>query len=126
MSGDRVLAALMRLEDGVSRVQGEQVKLREELGGLKEGQSGLQGELSRLKDDQTKLRVDLMERIDRLENRLTTIQDDIGVNMGGVTTVFERQAATRKEVDSTGLLVAGMMRQILRLQTDVQDLKNKR
>lgn len=49
MSGDPVLAALARLEEG-----------------------------------QARLRVDLMERIDRLDNRLTTIQDDIGVNMGAV------------------------------------------
>jgi len=112
MSGDPVLAALVRLEEG-------QARLREELSGFTEGQA-------KLRDDQTKLRVDLMERIDRLENRLTTIQDDIGVNMGAVSTVFDRQVGTRKEVDSTGLLVAAMMRQIHRLQTDVEDLKSKR
>ncbi len=112
MSDDRVLAALTRLEEGVARVQEEQAKLRESQ--------------TRLRDDQTKLRVDLMERIDRLENRLTTIQDDIGVNMGAVSTAFDRKVGTRKEVDSTGLLVAAMMRQIHRLQTDVEHLKSKR
>ena len=85
----------------------------------------LEDRLTRLEDGQTKLRVDLMERMDRFENRLTTIGDDIVVNMGGVNTVFDRLAATRKEGDATASMLQTVIWQVNRLQNEVEALKKR-
>lgn len=111
MSGDPVLAALARIENGLTDLGGRLTELEDRQ--------------TRLEEGQTKLRVDLMERMDRFENRLTTIQDDIGVNMGGVTTVFDRLAATRRESDATASMLQMVIRQVHRLQNDVEELKKR-
>lgn len=52
------------------------------LTGLEAGQEKLQGELTRLETTQEKLRVDLMARMDRLQDALSGVRDDIVTNFG--------------------------------------------
>ena len=47
------------------------------------------------------------------------------VNMGGVNTVFDRLAATRKEGDATASMLQTVIRQVNRLQNEVEALKNR-
>ena len=55
--------------------------LRTEVTGLGADLTGLRTEVTGLRTGVTGLRVDLMDRMDRLQNALTEIRDDIGVNM---------------------------------------------
>jgi hypothetical protein len=57
MSDDPVLAALARLEAGLSNMTSR---------------------MDRLEAGQTKLRTDLMERIDRLQHTVDSVKDNIG------------------------------------------------
>jgi hypothetical protein len=88
------------------------------LGRLEAGQASLQA-------GQAKLRGDLMERMDRFENKLTAIRDDIAVNHGTADQVRRANDNTREELRSLGDVVMAMERQILRLKTDVEDLKGR-
>ena len=46
--------------------------------------TGMTTRIDRLEAGQIATRVDLMERMDRLQDSLTAVRDDIGVNMGAV------------------------------------------
>lgn len=93
---ERVLAALERLESGQSSAR----------------------------VDMTALRVDLMARMDRLDNRLTGIQDDIAVAMGAADAGRRVNANTREEVRDLGEVVSRMQRQIMRIKTDVDQMRD--
>jgi len=68
------------------------------------------------------LRIDLMSRMERLENRLTEIRDDIGVNMGAVDQAHRATDSTRDELRLLGEQVTIMYRQIKRLETRVNEI----
>lgn len=68
------------------------------------------------------LRADVMARIDRLQDTLTAIREDIGVNFSATDTVRRGNNNTRDELRSLADTVAGMQRQIHRLQADVANL----
>ena len=106
MSDDPLLAALIGLRDRLDAVADE---FHEEL-----------------RDELTKLRVEMMGRFERVENRLTVIQDDIAVNMGGISTVFDRQVGIRKEFDGLSTESQALHRMIKRLQTRVDELEQKK
>jgi hypothetical protein len=76
-----------------------------------------------LEDAQTSLRVDLMARMDRLEDMNTKIRDDIAVNFGATDAVRRAHDNTREELRSLSDVVSVMHRQISRLETDVEQLK---
>ena len=85
MSDDPILAALGRLEAGLRNVR----------------------------DDQTKLRVDLM---DRMENGVTSIRDDIVVNMARSNLAHDSAASAHVEL-------AVMWRKVNRIESDVREIK---
>ena len=118
MSGDPILAALAQLLDG-------QRRLEEGLTKVEERQERFEERLTRLEEGQTRLRVDLMGRMDRFENRLTTFQDDISVNMAGVNTVFNRLAASRQEGDATFAALQTVIQQVFRLRNELEELKKR-
>ena len=79
--------------------------------------------IDHLEQGQTRLRTDIMDRIDRLQNAVTAIQDDIGVNMGRSDAVARAGQNTRDELRALNEVVAGMGRQIHRLQAEVRALR---
>lgn len=81
--------------------------------------------LARLETGQTQLRVDLMARMDGLANRLTAIQDDIAVNFGASENVRRANDHTRDELRAMGDMVASIERQVLRLRSEMDDLKGR-
>ena len=129
MSGDPVLAALARLEakmeERLATLDGRLQTLDGRLATFGERLEALDGRIERLEAVQTRLRVDLMERMDRFEDRLTAFGDDLVVNMGGVNTVFDRLAAVRKEGDATASMLQTVIRQVNRLQNEVEALKKR-
>lgn len=98
MSDDPILAALARLEAGLTRVEAGQVSLR----------------------------ADVMGRIDRLQNVVEAMRDDISVNMAAASTALDRTRSTRFEVENTTETLVAMNRQIMRLRTSVEELQQKK
>lgn len=83
----------------------------------------LGGEMTRLNGEMTRLRVDLMGRMERLEDNLTAIRDDIATNYGTVEQAQRANDNTRAELRSLNEVVMLMQRQMQRLQSDVRTLK---
>ena len=96
MSDDPVLTALARLEAG-------QAALRADL---------------------LAARADLMERMDRLQNAILAMQDDITVNFGRADRTGHIARGASDEVRALGAEVAAMERQIRRLRSDLDDVRN--
>lgn len=79
--------------------------------------------LERLEAKQDKMRTDIMARIDRVQHKVDQTHDDMVVNFGNTDRV-ERIA--RGAVDDTRTnteIMRVMQRQIMRLQTDMEQLK---
>ena len=115
MSGDPVLAALARLETKID-----------------ERFATMDGRFERLEDGQTRLRVDLMDRMDRLdrmtafrtevmtsfekvENRIVSMREDIGVNFARADRAID--TANRNEQE-----LRDVWRAIHRMQARLDDL----
>jgi hypothetical protein len=103
MSDDPVLAALARLEAGLGNVTSR---------------------MDRLEDGQTQLRTDLMERIDRLQHTVDSVKDDIVVTYGANDRIERIAKSASDETRALGEVVRAMQRQIKRLQTDVDQLRD--
>jgi flagellar hook-associated protein FlgK len=80
---------------------------------------------AKLDSDVTRLRSDLMARMDRIQNAITAIRDDIAVNFGTADAVRRANDNTRDELRALVEQVNSMVRQINRLQTDVRTLKGE-
>ncbi len=107
MSGemDPVLAAIARLDDRVGRMD--------------ERISGLDERLVGMRDELTRLRVDVMARLDRQQDFLGSIRDDIGVNMAATDRAREANVETRKDVAQLTEQVSLIHRRLIRLEERV-------
>ena len=108
-----VLAALIRPEGNLTKVQDD---------------------LTALRGDQTSLRVDTMARLDRHENHLTSIRNDIprkllrdfaGVAMGGTDHVRRISDNTREDVRGLAEQLETMWRKVNRLEEVVRGLSDR-
>lgn len=81
--------------------------------------------IAQLRAEQGQLRGDLMARLDRLQNAVTAIRDDIAVNFGATTEVRRANEHTRDEVRALGDVVNAMQRQIQRLQSELRELRGE-
>jgi hypothetical protein len=66
-----------------------------------------------------------MARMDRLQDSLSAIRDDIATNYGSADHVRRAHDNTREELRALADTQATMMRQIQRLQTDMRILKGE-
>jgi len=64
-------------------------------------------------------------RLDRIDAQLSSIRDDIGVNMGRADRAHEAADGTRAELRLLSQEVSGMSRQIRTLQVRLDDLEPK-
>jgi len=106
-----ILAAMIRLEDKMTR-------LEDKVERLETGQVELRGEM-------TAMRVDVMLRLDRHENRLSDIRDDIAVSMARADQAALVAVNTREEARLLGQQVALLQRQVNKLQTRLDQLEPK-
>lgn len=81
--------------------------------------------LEHVESGQDRFRVDLMGRIDRLQNQFTSLRDDVAVNFGRADKAEEAADGTRRELRALSDIVSAMERQIQHLQTDVRQLKGE-
>jgi len=95
------------------------------LDSLQAGQAKLDAGQTRLEEGQVKLRVELMGRMDRLQDVITGLREDVAVNFGRADKAELAAHNVREEVRALGEVVSAMHRQIQRLQTDVRHLKGE-
>jgi len=146
MSETAVLAVLSRLESGQGRielrleqlgagqaklearlaaVEAGQGKLEARLAAVEAGQAKLEARLAAVESSQTSLRIDIMGRMDRLENSLTDIRSDIVVNISAVNHIRTMHDNTREEVRLIGDHVARMFMQIKGIQTRLREINGE-
>jgi hypothetical protein len=88
--------------------------------------------VGRLEAGQTQLRVDLMARMDQLQDSITSIRDDIAVNMGGVEAVRnvndnmrDDLKHMRDDLKHMREALSVMYRRMLALETNVRGLQQR-
>jgi chromosome segregation ATPase len=140
MSDDPVIVLLVRLEMKVDEIGAKLSNVDARLSNVDAKLSNMDAKLSnvdaKLSNMDTRLanveaglaatRADVMARLDRHEDKLSAMHSDITVNMAAVGHVRDNHAGMRKEQESTNELVYAMMKQIRRLQTDVEELKDRK
>jgi uncharacterized membrane protein YccC len=122
MSDDPVLAALGRLER-------EQTRLRTDILGqvtlVFDEQTRFRTDLTQFHAELTRVRTDVMARLDRHETKLDAIHDDVGVNMGAVEAVRRANENTRDQVNTLSEMVVSLHRDLRKLRTRVDGLEAK-
>jgi predicted nucleic acid-binding Zn-ribbon protein len=98
---DTLLQAIQQVQSTVGQFREEQTLVREEL---------------------TRMRVDIMERIERLQDDVTNLRDDAFVTFARAERV---ERATRETTNGIGQELSGMHRQIRRLQDEVRILRGE-
>jgi hypothetical protein len=74
----------------------------------------------------TKLRADLMERMDRLQDGFTQLQSEIAVNWGNTERVERKADSAHGELKSVMEMVSEIIRMMRRLESRVGALEEKR
>jgi hypothetical protein len=96
------LDALDRLEAGQSKLLGRMDQLEGRMDRLAEGQN-------RFRRDLDSVRVDVMDRIDRLQEQFTQVRDESLVNFAFIAKIDQRQQNTHEEHRLTMDIVNTMM-----------------
>jgi chromosome segregation ATPase len=122
---ERLHESYERLHEGYERLHDGHERLHHGHERLLEGHERLSESHERLARGQERLRVDLMARMERLENTVSGIRDDITVNMARADRAHAVADNTRDEVRLLGEQVNAMGRQIQRLQTDMRQIKGE-
>ena len=125
MDEDRVLAALERLELGQRNTTERLQRMDERLDRIDERLDRIDERYHRSDERLVQFRVAVMDRFETMEDRLTRMLDDIGVNMGAVTHVRQRQDHDREEMRTLHNLVMAFDMKIQRIQTDIEELQKK-
>ncbi len=122
MSEDPILAALARMDERLSRMD-ERMDARLSAMGARIGR--IDATLEALDRNVDKLRGETGGWMERIENRLTAIREDIVVNLGATHAVRRIGGNTRDELRDLGDTVAALHQKLVRLQTQVDDMGGK-
>jgi predicted nucleic acid-binding Zn-ribbon protein len=121
MSDDPILAALARLEAGLARVEIEQeVTIRAAFTDIR---ADLRNFRTDLVDELAKTRGAIMARVDRVQETVQAMRDDIAVNFGAVDQVKRAHDNTREEVRILSDIVSTLVRKVRTLEDDMRTLK---
>ena len=72
-----------------------------------------------------KARGELMAPIDRLQDALTAIRDDVGVGMGGVNAARKANDNTRDDVTQLRDAVSVMYRRMLKIEEELREIRGE-
>ncbi len=131
MSDDisRILQIVTRTDENVRVMNDRVFMLAEDQRALRDDQRALRNEvrneLTAMAERMITMRTEVMARMDRLQDDITSIKDDIGVHYRTADRALEMNEHTRAEVRSLSEVVTAMGRQIQRLQADVRTLKGE-
>jgi hypothetical protein len=112
---EQILTEITGLRTGLGAVKTELGAVKTELGAVKTDLSGV-------KTDLLGVRTDLMGRMDRLQDSLTAIRDDIGVNMGRADAAVRANASTREDVRGLEEQFGLIWRKIRHLENRVREI----
>ena len=112
-----------QLEQRLDGLEQGQKQVDQRLGGVEQGQRDLVALVGRVQAEATRNRSDIMARMDRFQDAVTAIRDDIAVNFGTADQVRRANDNTREGLRVLGDVVATMQKQIQRLQTEVRELR---
>jgi hypothetical protein len=90
------------------------------------GQDALRSELEEMRRAHLTTRAEIMARIDRLQDRVAAMAEDIGVNCGRADRAGGRAASALREIRAPATEASAMERQIRRRRADVDRLKDDR
>ena len=134
MSGDPVLAALARLEgkfdEGFERIDERferlEGRINERFERIDERFERLEGRIERLETGQTRLRVDLMGRMDRLQEQVQAVDGLLTMGLGHADEAQE-QARAATEGNRIHVEQIRILRDLFRkLDSRVRQLEEKR
>jgi chromosome segregation ATPase len=115
----RIVATLDRLEAGQGSIRDNLTRLEAGQGSIRDNLTRLEAGQGSIRDDLLKTRAEIMERIDRLQNTVTSIHDDIAVNMGAVDSARLANDNTREDVKQMREQMSVMWRQLKAVQARV-------
>ena len=132
----RILTALTRIEGRLDQFDGRLARIEGRLDRFDARFERIEGRLDQLEAAQDKLRADLtgqftrlradvMERVDRSQDVLTLQRDELTVNFSSGERAERIAKAAQQEVSSLSEVIGAMHRQISRLQSDVRQLKGE-
>ncbi len=81
--------------------------------------------ITRMGEGLTQLRADMMVRLDRVQDDVQAIRDDIGVNMASAERVRHAHDGTRAELRDMGDQLAAIWRKVQRLESEVRTLRGE-
>jgi hypothetical protein len=120
-----ILAAIERLDFKIDRLDARVEQLEVGLAAARADIAATRADVATTRADIAGTRADIMERIDRVPHKLDQTNDDIVVNYGAADRA-ERMARTAiDEGRQTNEIMRVMQRQIMRLTTDVNSLKDR-
>jgi chromosome segregation ATPase len=111
-----VLGILSSLQTNVSSLQTD-------VSGL---QTSVGDSIQRVVADQTRLRVEVMARIDRLQTTIELIREDARVNWATADTALSRVKNYREEIDHLTAIIAAMERRHQTLAAVVDELRDRK
>jgi uncharacterized coiled-coil DUF342 family protein len=118
MADDAILAA-------INEMRGEMSELRSDMSELRSDMTELRGNMSELRTNVrgeiTELRVAVMGRFDRMEERFSQMADDVVVGMGRADRAHKAADNTRDELRALSTEVATLTRKQLRLEAQFHE-----
>lgn len=110
---------VQRLDRSIQEVKRDMHEVKDDLELLR----AMRAEMAS-RDDFTKLRSDLMERLDRLQHTVDLVKDDVTVNYGASDRTERVAKAAFDDSRALGDIVRVMQRQIAKLRTDLDQLRD--
>jgi len=111
-----VLGLLSSLQTNVSSLQTN-------VSGL---QTSVVDSIQRVVADQTRLRVEVMARIDRLQTTIELVREDARVNWATADTALSRVKNYREEIDHLTAIITAMERRHQTLAAAVDELRDRK
>ena len=139
MSDDPILAALARIESGqgdlMTRVGGLESGqgalmtrmggIETRMGGIETRVGGIETRVGGIEAEQTRLRVDLMARMDRLQTRLDGLDEHLTLGLGHSDRVDHRAQGIAEENRIIGEQLISMQKLLKRLEGRINDLEER-
>lgn len=121
-SSEILLSAIHAVQAGVDNLRRDFGELRQETTQLRQETTQLRQDVDTLRQEQTRTRVEVMARIDRLQDDLTSMRDESFVTYARAERV---ERVSSDAIRSLSDELSGMHRQIRRLQEEVRTLRGE-
>ncbi len=114
------------IENRLDRLEPRFDGIETRLDGLESRFEAIENRLDRLEAAQTKLRTEIMARLDRQQDMLSGVRDDIAVNFGTVEDVRRVNDTTRETVRHLQETIATLIRTQRQHAARLDQIENKR